>query len=201
MKTITKVRAGKLIAHWRLMPSDNDLSAVRDIVVNAVRKCGMDATIDVAVVPMECASLGHGRVTAVINVRNAYGAVRMADGTLVKGMDRITIDFDKCAGLFDFDAHCKRNDEEDKLFATFPKAKAMAAIDKLHWDAVDVHYSGRTNGKERLYRCRHFSPFEGRGHYGYGAIWADIADGVAEYIGGIARGLGYANKANVRKAA
>ena len=132
MNTIAKVRAGKLIAHWRIMPSDNDLSAVRDIVANAVRKCGMDATIDVSVVPMECASLGHGRVKAVINIRNAYGAVRMADGTLVKGMDKITIDFDKCAGLFDFDAHGKRCNEEDKLLATLPKAKAMAAIDKLH---------------------------------------------------------------------
>ena len=201
MNQITKEQSGKLIAHWRLMPTDKDMAAVRDIVANAVSLCGMDATIDISVRPYECDSLGHGRIEAVISVRNAYDSVRMMNGTLVKGMDRISICFDKCAGLFNFQDHNKRLEEEEEIFATRTRAKAMAEIDGLPWDGVAVSFSGRTNGKARIYRCRHFYTFEGRGHYGYGAVWADIAENVAEYVGGIARGLGYDGKANVRMVA
>ena len=201
MKTLTKEQSGKLIAHWRLMPTDKDVAVVRNIVCDAVINCGMDATIDIAVKPWDIPSLGHGRIEATIKVRNAYDAIRAVDGSLVKGMDTITIWFDACAGLFDFDAYGKRQKEESALFATLAEDKAMEAIDNLPWDGIAVQFSGRTNGKARDYRKRHFYPYEGKGHYGYGGSWADIAEEVEGYIGGIARNLGYAGKLKIRNAA
>ena len=201
MKAITKEESGKLIAHWRLAPTTEDLNNIRNIVADAVAGCGLDAKIEIVSRPLYCDVLGHGRVTAKITIRNAADAVRQADGTLVVGMDTITIDFDKCAGLFSLDAHFKRHKEEDELLSSLPETEAMEAIDNLPWDAVAVSFSGRTNGKARDYRRRHFYPYEGSGHYDYGAVWGDLADAVSAYVGGIARSLGYEGKAKRKMAA
>ena len=111
MKKIDKVRAGDLIAHWRLAPTAEDIAAVKGIVKDAVRRCGLKAAVRVATCKMECPSLGHGNILVKLSIRNPKPTFRTAANTLVKGLTTIMVKFEKCAGLFDFNAHGKRNDE------------------------------------------------------------------------------------------
>lgn len=190
MKKIDKVRAGDLIAHWRLAPTAEDIAAVKGIVKDAVRRCGLNAAVRVATCKMECPSLGHGNIIVKLSIRNPKPAFRTAAKTLVKGLTTIMVEFEKCAGLFDFNAHGKRNNEEEELLASLPLKEAFTAIDNLKWDATSVHFSGKTNGKARKYRHHHYYPYEGRGHFDYGAEWADLVKPFTEYIGGIVRAMG-----------
>lgn len=197
--------AGKLIAHWNVKENGKDLAAVRSIVDAAIADCGLDATAMVEVdTEHDIPTLGHFPYKAVIKINNAYPAVRMRNGTLVKGMDTITVQFARKVGLVDFDEYGVRQKAEARFFDTMPKAKAMAAIDALPWDGEVVDFSARTNGKARDYRKRYWYPFEGGtagygaahigGHFGYADKWETLAEDFAAYVRAVANDLGYAGK-------
>ena len=183
-----KVDVGSLIAHWRRRLSVDDVAEVRDIIKDAVKKCGLKCFVKVANKPNYYSDIGLGydKIFATIKLRNPCEAVRTARKDLVKMLSTIKIDFDKCAGLFSFEDHGKRHKEQDALFEQLPKADAMAAIDALPWDAESVHFNGSTDGKIRQYRRRQFYRYEGKNHYDYASRWEGLRESVAEYISGIA---------------
>ena len=200
-----KQRAGKLIAHWSVKENGKDLAAVSSIVDAAIADCGLDATATVEVdTEHDISTLGHFPYKAVIKLHGTYPAVRMADGTLVKGMDTITVQFCRKVGLFDYDAYGERQKEEAALFDKLPKAEAMAAIDALPWDGYVVDFSARTNGKARDYRKRHWYPYEGGvsgygathigGHFGYAESWDTLKVDFMAYVRKVATDLGYAGR-------
>ena len=204
--------AGKLIAHWNVKENGKDLAAVRSIVDAAIADCGLDATATVEVdTEHDIPTLGHFPYKAVIKIHNAYPAVRMRNGTVVKGMDTITVQFARKVGLVNFEEYGERQKEESRLFDTMPKEKAMAAIDALPWDGDVVDFSARTNGKVRDYRKRHWYLFEGGtagygaahigGHFGYADKWEALADDFAAYVRAVAHDLGYDGKANRKEVA
>lgn len=182
MKAITRDEAATLIAHWRRMPDDADVQSVKGILETAIAKSGIDATFDISLAP-HCDSLGYCGIEAVLRMDNPPKAVRTPCGDLIKDFTKVTICFDKCAGLYDYAAYGKRKEEENNLFKTLPKEEAKAVIDALPWDAEVVDFSARTNGHIRGYRHRTFYPYEGRGHYDYaGSEWEGLADSLCEYL-------------------
>ncbi len=207
-----KQKAGKLIAHWNVKENVKDLAAVRSIVESAIDGCGLDATATVEVdTDYNIPTLGHNPYKAVIKINNAYPAVRMRNGTLVKGMDTITVQFARKVGLVDFKEYGERQKAEASFFNAMPKAKAMAAIDALPWDGEVVDFSARTNGKARDYRKRYWYPFEGGtagygaahigGHFGYADKWETLAEDFAAYVRAVAHDLGYEGKVQRREVA
>ena len=197
-----KQMAGKLIAHWNVKENGKDLAAVRSIVESAIDGCGLDATATVEVdTEHDIPTLGHFPYKAVIKINNAYPSVRMRNGTIVKGMDTITVHFARKVGLVDFEENGERQKAEARFFDTMPKEKAMAAIDALPWDGEVVDFSARTNGKARDYRKRHWYLFEGGtagygaahvgGHFGYADKWENLAEDFAAYVRAVAHDLGY----------
>lgn len=188
MTKAERVDVGSLIAHWRRRLSEDDIAEVRDIIKDAVKKCGMKCSVKVANKPNYYSDIGLGydKITATIKLHNPCNAVRTARKDLVKMLSTIKIDFDKCAGLFSFNENRKRDEEQDALFKRLPKADAMAAFDALPWDAESVQFKGSTDGKIRRYRRRQFNRYEGKNHYDYASRWEGLRDAVSEYICGIA---------------
>jgi hypothetical protein len=200
-----KQKAGRLIAHWNVKENGKDLAAVRSIVDAAIADCGLDATATVEIdKENNIPSLGHYPYKATIKINGTYPAVRMANGTLVKDMDTITVTFRKQVGLYDFNAYHERNKTRDNLLETMPQAEAMAAVDALPWDGEVVDFSARTNGRARDYRKRYWYPFEGGvagygaghigGHFGYAESWESLKEDFAAYVRKVANDLGYAGK-------
>ena len=207
-----KQKAGKIIAHWNVKENGKDLAAVRSLVESAIDRCGLDAMATVEVdTEHDIPTLGHSPYKAVIKINNAYPAVRMRNGTLVKGMDTITVQFARKVGLVDFEEYGKRQKAEARFFATMPKAKAMAAIDALPWDGEVVDFSARTNGKARDYRKHYWYPYEGGvsgygvnhigGHFGYAESWESLKPDFAAYVRAVAHDLGYEGKVLRREVA
>ena len=207
-----KERVGRIIAYWRRKATDADLTAVRSMVQDAINDCGLDATATVAEDDgYHCISLGHRPIKAVIKLRNPYQSVRMRNGTLVKGMDTITVIFAREAGVYDaakhFDLMEMRHVAADKL----PVDEVLAAGDALPWEGEDVQFSARTNGKARDYRKRHWYIYEGGvpgygpehvgGHYGYADTWENLKPDFAAYVRAVAHDLGYEGAAGRRNAA
>ena len=209
-----RARVAKLIAHWRTPVTDADLAAVNSIVNNAIAAFGLDATAKVEVDDGEhiCHTLGHNPIKAVIKINGAYPAVRLANGTLVKGMDTITVQFCRKVGLYDYEAYGKRKDEEAAIFRDMDDNEAAKRlIDALPWDAEVVDFSARTNGKARDYRKRHWYIYEGGksgygvdhigGHFGYADTWGNLAEDFAAYLAAVARAFGYAYKVGRKEVA
>lgn len=200
-----KQKAGKLIAHWNVKENGKDLAAVRSMVESAIDRSGLDATATVEVdTEHDIPILGHFPYKAVIKINNAYPAVRMRNGTLVKGMDTITVQFSRKVGLVDFKDAGERRNAKARFLDTMPKEKAMAAIDALPWDGEVVDFCARTNGKARDYRKRHWYLFEGGtagygaahigGHFGYADRWETLEEDFAAYVQAVAHDLGYDGK-------
>ena len=189
-----KAKVGNLIAHWRRRLTNEDVAAVIDIVINGVKN-GIRAkcTIDIRLKRnyWKSTQLGYDGIIATIKVCNPFQAVRTASGDMIKGMDTITLIFDKTAGLFSFKKHWERQKVQDALFGSLPIADAMAAYDALPWDGESVQFKGRTNGKIRGYRRRHFYPYEGRYNYGYAQKWEGLKVQVEAYIKEIGDVCGY----------
>ena len=207
-----KQKAGKLIAHWNVKENGKDLAAVRSIVESAIDSCGLDATATVEVdTDHDIPSLGHFPYKAVIKINNAYPSVRMRNGSVVKGMDTITVQFARKVGLVDFEEYGVRQKAEARFFDTMPKAKAMAAIDALPWDGEVVEFSARTNGKIRGYRCRRWDIYDGGvpgygadhigGHFGYADTWETLKPDFAAYVRSVTHDLGYEGRASRREVA
>ena len=207
-----KQKAGKLIAHWNVKENGKDLAAVRSIVESAIDSCGLDATATVEVdTDHDIPSLGHFPYKAVIKINNAYPSVRMRNGSVVKGMDTITVQFARKVGLVDFEEYGVRQKDEARFFDTMPKAKAMAAIDALPWDGEVVEFSARTNGKIRGYRCRRWDIYDGGvpgygadhigGHFGYADTWETLKPDFAAYVRSVTHDLGYEGRASRREVA
>ena len=191
MRKLTTEEAGKIIAHWRREPNEMDRAAVRSIVTEALNKAGVDCTAEFSAYA-HVPTLGHGGITAVIRLNKPYAAIRTVAGSLIKGLDTITIRFDRCAGLMDYEAAMARHKEEDAILESAKSvADARAAIDNLEWDGEVVQFTSSTNGRIRDYRCRHFYPYEGRGHFGYAPDWETLGECLAKHIKAIARETGY----------
>ena len=208
-----RTRVANLIAHWRKPVTKADLAAVRSVVNDAIAACGLDATATVEEDKgYNCDTLGYNPIKAVIKIKGAYPAVRLANGTLVKGMDTITVQFCRKVGLYDYEAYGKRKDEEAAIFRDMDdNEEAKRLIDALPWDAELVDFSARTNGKARDYRMRHWYPYEGGiagygldhigGHFGYADTWGNLAEDFAAYVRAVAHDLGYEGLAVRREVA
>lgn len=189
MNTLTAEQCGKMIAHWRRPIDISDIQKVREMVCGVA--CQFAATtVEVKVESVGVSSLGYERIVAKIKFNDIAKAVRATDGSLIKGMDEITIQFDKCAGLLSYEEYGKRQEEENRLFKSLPEEEAKAAINALPWDGEVVQFSGRTNGKIRGYRKRYFYSFEGNNHFGYAPTWDDLKEQVERYVHGIMRESG-----------
>ena len=206
MLNFPRAKVANIIAYWRCKVTDADMDAVRTMVNDAIDKSGLDATAtieeDDSYADMVC--MGHKPIKATIKINNAFPSVRMVNGTLVKGVDTITVIFQRRAGVFDCAKHHElmqvRHENADKMSTE----EALAAGDALPWEGESVEFSARTNGKAREYRKRHWYPYEGGipgygldhigGHYGYADTWANLAPDFAAYVGAIAKDLGYAGK-------
>jgi hypothetical protein len=198
-----KARVGKIIAYWNRKPTAADLAAVRDMVQAAINDCGLDATAEVAVddADYHCVSLGHNPIKAVIKLNGTYPAVRMRNGSVVKGMDTITATFKRNAGVYDADKHHDLRELRAENGAKLTREEALAAGDAMPWEGEVVEFNARTNGHIRGYRCRTWSPYEGGvpgyglehigGHFGYADTWENLKPDFAAYVRSIARDLGY----------
>lgn len=188
MNTLTQEQCGKMIAHWRRPIDISDIQKVRDMVCGVA--CQFAATtVEVKVEPTG-SLLGYERLVAIIKFNEIPQAVRTGDRDLIKGMDEITIWFDRCAGLLSHEEYVKRQEEESRLFKDLPEEEAKAAINALPRDGEVVKFSGWTNGKIREYRKHYFYPFEGNNHFGYAPTWEALKDQVEQYVHGIMRKSG-----------
>ena len=188
MNTLTQEQCDKMIAHWRRPIDISDIQKVREMVCGVA--CQFAATtVEVKVEPT-VSLLGYERLVAIIKFNDIAKAVRATDGSLIKGMDEITIRFDRCAGLLSYEEYGKRQEEEFRLFKSLPEEEAKAAINALPWDGEVVEFSGRTNGQIRGYRKHRFYPFEGNNHFGYAPTWDDLKEQVERYVHGILRESG-----------
>lgn len=215
MKTLTDTeiaaaahkKVGNIIAYWRRKATKADIAAVRKMVKAAIDGCGLDATAEVTVDETDgnYPDMGHHPIKAVIKIHGAYPAVRMDNGTLVKGMDTITAIFDREAGCYSVEKHR----ELESMRAEKSEGRSDKAIlkigDSIPWEGESVSFNARTNGKSREYRRRHWDIFEGGyagygighigGHYGYSDTWEHLAVDFAAYVRKVATDLGYAGKA------
>ena len=193
MRTLTMRETGKGQSHWRRKPSNSDLAKVRGMVRDAVEANGLDCSVKVWIDRKGnyCDSLGYYPVAAVIRFRNPVEKIRTATGTLIRGLTQIRVNFYRKATILSIRKYGKRQEEEKRLFATLPVEDAKAAIESLPWDGDTFEFNGSTDGKEREYRRRYFSPYEGRGHFDYANTWDNLAKPFGEYIRNIARQTGY----------
>ena len=138
-----KQMAGKLIAHWNVKENGKDLAAVRSIVESAIDGCGLDATATVEVdTEHDIPTLGHFPYKAVIKINNAYPAVRMRNGTIVKGMDTITVHFARKVGLVDFE----ENGERQKAEARFENKHHFFLLSSQNWHSHCLIYRWSRRG-------------------------------------------------------
>ena len=195
MNTPTKDKVGKLIAHWRRKPNDKDVAAVRNIVQRAVLAHGIRGSVEIATYG-GTPSLGFGGVRATIRLDKPVNGHRDREGTLYSGISKITVYFSRCAGLYSFEEHCRRQNEEAAITEKMGGFEnAREAIDSLHWDAEALHFSARTDGQARAYRHRLWYPFEGVGHFAYDSEYKGLGEQFAAYVGNLAHTLGISNKA------
>lgn len=207
-----RTRVGNLVSYWGKKATPADLSAVRAMVQEAIDACGLDATAKVDVDKEEhCVTLGHNPIKAVIKVRNTYPAVRMRNGSVVNGMDTITVFFRRSGGIFNLENYPDMWDVLSGNRRTMSREDALAAGDAIQWEGEDVTFNARTNGKERGYRRRCWTPYEGGvpgygpehlgGHYGYADTWENLKPDFAAYVRAVAHDLGYENKVQRREVA
>lgn len=208
-----KARVGKIIAYWRRKATEADLTSVRTMVQEAIDACGLDATAKVGVAEEDfyCLSMGHNPIKAEIKLNAAIPAIRKRDGAVVKGMDTITVLFERQAGVYDHAKHFELLNKRHELTDTLPPEEALAAGDALPWEGEAVQFSARTNGKIRGYRCRTWYPYEGGvagygpehlgGHYGYADTWENLKPDFAAYVRAVAHDLGYEGKADRKEVA
>lgn len=201
METISRNAVGNLIAHWRRMPTTAETERIRNMVVDAVAENGIRCFVEVETY-RHTPSLGFGGIKATIHLQNPVEAVRDGNGTLIKGVGKITIEFDRCAGLYSFEEYCERQKKMDAIAKELGGYdKAFAAIDALPWDAESVDFTGWTDGKARDYRRRYFYPYEGRNHYCYDSTYEGLEEQLKGYMGNLARTLQIYNPAIVSRTA
>lgn len=193
---MTKSECGKLIAYWNREATPADLAACRDIVRRALRQNGLNFRFSVRVKKMEMGhSQGHDRITATITIPDPPPAIRDISGNTIKGLNKITIWFERNAGLFSCDAHHKRHTEEAEIFNKMGDTPAaLAAIDSLPWDGEVCEFNLFTNGRVREYRKRHFYRYEPKGHFCYDSNFAALADPLWAVFRHFAVNLGYGAK-------
>ena len=208
-----KARVGNIIAYWNRKATPADLAAVRSMVQGAISDCGLDATATVAVDDDDyhCVSLGHNPIKAVIKFNGAIPAIRMRNGAVVKGMDTITVLFNRNAGVYDVEKHHKLGAVRAANGTRMSREDALAAGDAMPWEGEVVEFSARTNGKIMGYRCRKWDVYEGGvpgygidhigGHFGYADTWENLKPDFAAYVRSVAHDLGYEGNVNRREVA
>ena len=206
-----KARVGNIIAYWNRKASPADLAAVRSMVQYAISDCGLDATATVAVDDSDshCVSLGHNPIKAVIKLNGAIPAIRMRNGSVVKGMDTIMVIFSRRAGVYDAEKHRELMETRAANGIGMSREEALADGDAMPWEGEVVEFSARTNGKIRGYRCRRWEIFEGGvpgygadhigGHFGYADTWENLKPDFAAYVRSVAHDLGYEGRASRRR--
>ena len=212
MPDTPKARVGKIIAYWNRKATPADLAAVRLMVQDAIADCGLDATAEVAVdTAYRCVTLGHNPIKAVIKLNGTCPAVRMRNGSVVKGMDTITVYFKRNAGVYSAKKHQELRAIRDANGCNMSREDALSAGDAMPWEGESFEFDARTNGKVREYRCRHWYPFEGGvpgygpehlgGHFGYADSWDNLKPDFSAYIRSVAHDLGYDGKVLRREVA
>lgn len=189
MKELTDRQAGEIIAHWRRKPTADDMAMVRQIVGDALKPYKKICTVKFRVAKSDIPTLGYGSIMATIKCREPKQTIKTVKGDTVTGLDAITIQFTRQAGILDYGIYGERQKEEAEAFAQKSRKDAMAYIDGLHWDGEVVQMYGITNGKIRQYRKRYTFPYQGLSHFSYAPSWAKLAKGVKHYLEGIFKEL------------
>ena len=206
-------KVGKIVSYCCRKATDADIAAVRKMVQSAIEECGLDATAKVAVdTEKHCVTLGHNPIKAVIRIHGAYPAVRMANGTLVKGADTITVLFRREGGIYNLDKFPDMWEVLSGNRRTMSREDALKAGDSIPWEGESVKFNATTNGLAREYRKHYWYRYEGGktgyaainengGHFGYSDSWEHLKVDFAAYVRKTATDLGYAGKVLGREVA
>ena len=197
-----RTRVGNLVPYWHKKATPADLAAVRSMVQDAIADCGLDATAEVYVEKGDgCVTLGHNPIKAVIKLHGTYQAVRMRNGSVVKGMDTITVEFRREGGIYNLDKFPDMWEFLSGNRRKMSREDALAAGDAVAWEGESVKFDATTNGLVREYRKRYWYRYEGGvpgygndhlgGHYGYADTWENLKPDFAAYVKAVAHDLGY----------
>lgn len=195
--------SGKFIAQWDCALDACELREIRRMTLDALARHGIDATANFAPIKKDSAYMFGGRAWHWLDIRinNAPSAVRIWNGSVIKGLSVIHLCVRRRSGFLTYEGAMQWQKKAQGVWdSDKPLKEKYAALDAMQFDAQSLDMNITTNGVQRAYRGRTWWKYEGRGHYHYGD-WSDIEGGIYEYLRNIAYDLRLDTKGNYQKVA